>query len=560
MDARSQHNKDEDGQKQGRPCDGQPLWEQAWSAYLSGQLATAESACAQLLRIQPWHVPGQCLLAEIYRNTGRPDDAIRQLEQAIRVAPEEAQPRYSLGLIRLNQGDANKAVDCFREAVRLRPDFAEAHASLGSACYRSGLLNEAVEAYRAAIGLKPDLLEAYRNLGVALIGLGRYREAAEQYRSMLSLRPDHADAHHGLGLCLEWLEDLEGAAASYEQGLRSDPAHVGMWNNIGSVYLAQNRRREALVAFRRSADLKYNQGRPIAAPLQMYLHRIRHDCEQLQYLDRTLGIPETQRDCLDALSELVAAHAGKAGAEKVTVDARAVNRIAPMLNRILHYAECPEFPGGALNPDVDWSAVERAYAGSAPEMVTVDGFLRPRALESLWRYCLGSTVWKTVRPYGYLGALIADGFASPLLLQIAAELREKLPGILSGHRLAQAWAYKYDSRLRAINIHADCAAVNINFWITPDAANLNPESGGMVVWDKMPPPDWGLMRTQNPDKTEIVRFLEESGARAITVPYRRNRMVIFNSALFHKSDDMQFKEGYENRRINVTLLYGYGLS
>jgi hypothetical protein len=33
--------------------------------------------------------------------------------------------------------------------------------------------------------------------------------------------------------------------------------------------------------------------------------------------------------------------------------------------------------------------------------------------------------------------------------------------------------FKYDSSLKGINIHADFAAVNINFWITPNEANLD---------------------------------------------------------------------------------------
>jgi hypothetical protein len=40
------------------------------------------------------------------------------------------------------------------------------------------------------------------------------------------------------------------------------------------------------------------------------------------------------------------------------------------------------------------------------------------------------------------------------------------------------------------------------------------------------------------------------------VPYRANRAVIFDSDLFHETDVIHFKPGYENRRINVTLLYG----
>ena len=31
---------------------------------------------------------------------------------------------------------------------------------------------------------------------------------------------------------------------------------------------------------------------------------------------------------------------------------------------------------------------------------------------------------------------------------------------------------------------------------------------------------------------------------------------MFDSALFHKTDDFSFKKGYLNRRINLTLLFG----
>jgi len=52
-------------------------------------------------------------------------------------------------------------------------------------------------------------------------------------------------------------------------------------------------------------------------------------------------------------------------------------------------------------------------------------------------------------------------------------------------------------------------------------------------------------------------FLQNAEAQAITVPYRANRAVIFDSDLFHETDRIQFQEGYENRRINVAFLYGW---
>ena len=54
----------------------------------------------------------------------------------------------------------------------------------------------------------------------------------------------------------------------------------------------------------------------------------------------------------------------------------------------------------------------------------------------------------------------------------------------------------------------------------------------------------------------ILEQVRRDGWRNITVPYRQNRAVIFDSALFHKSGRIAFKLGYTNRRINLTLLFG----
>jgi hypothetical protein len=42
----------------------------------------------------------------------------------------------------------------------------------------------------------------------------------------------------------------------------------------------------------------------------------------------------------------------------------------------------------------------------------------------------------------------------------------------------------------------------------------------------------------------------------VTIPHRANRAVIFDSDLFHETDRIAFKDGYVNRRINITMLYG----
>ena len=95
----------------------------------------------------------------------------------------------------------------------------------------------------------------------------------------------------------------------------------------------------------------------------------------------------------------------------------------------------------------------------------------------------------------------------------------------------------------------------MNFWITPDTANPDPETGGLVVYKTEAPPDWDFNKYNN-DREAIHRFLEKENSASLRIHYRRNRTVIFNSDLFHETDDLYFRGGFENRRINITMLFG----
>lgn len=61
-----------------------------------------------------------------------------------------------------------------------------------------------------------------------------------------------------------------------------------------------------------------------------------------------------------------------------------------------------------------------------------------------------------------------------------------------------------------ITIHADSASVNLNFWVTPDEANLDPTSGGLVVYPKMPPE-----QVSSPEEATLGAGVSENRASTI---------------------------------------------
>ena len=72
--------------------------------------------------------------------------------------------------------------------------------------------------------------------------------------------------------------------------------------------------------------------------------------------------------------------------------------------------------------------------------------------------------------------------------------------------------------------HADFAAVNVNIWLTPDSANLDPETGGLDIYDVEAPPSWEFDK-YNKDGRAIREFLRESAATVTKIPYRANRAI-----------------------------------
>jgi len=149
-----------------------------------------------------------------------------------------------------------------------------------------------------------------------------------------------------------------------------------------------------------------------------------------------------------------------------------------------------------------------------------------------------------------------DGFACPLLAQIVEEIQTAFAPILGRNSFRYLGGFKYDDALSTgTNTHADNSIVNVNFYIAPDEANLDPASGGMEIWDAAAP-DIQTMRRLNGNEELARTFLQKAGATRTVIPHRANRAVIFKSTQLHKTDNFRFKDDYLSMRINISLLFG----
>jgi tetratricopeptide (TPR) repeat protein len=568
----------------------------------TGRAAQAVEQIAVAARLEPGnamflnHLGNACLAA------GRPEEATAAYRDALALRPDFAEAHFNLGNALHHQGKLREAADGYRRALALEPTAVLAHVNLGVTLQQLADYPAAIAAFRSALALDPRSFDAHYNLGVALAAAGRVEEAIAAYRAALAVAPDApwahlnlgrllnqeqqpgpaiahyeraialdpglAVAHNNLGIALRALGRVEEAIASYRRALALQPDYVEAYSNLGNALRDRGQRAEAEAAYRkaialrpdfveayfnlasccesreesfayfmRHAELAYGRASPAAGGAEPVSPvRAKHDLEQLDHLIEA-GI---------VLEEAVRIRAAVGGDPSA----------AGLVGTLFHIEGGERLATPAINPTNDTAAIERRWTESRPNIVVIDDFLTPEALRAMQRFCWGSTMWRKEYANGYLSARPESGFATPLLLQIGEELRARFPGIFRDHALEELWAFKYDSRLSGTGIHADFAAVNVNFWITPDEANLDPAHGGLIVWDVPAPLEWDF-QTYNANEGAMRDFLARSGATSMTVPYRANRAIIFDSDLFHETDRITFKEGYQNRRINVTYLYGY---
>jgi hypothetical protein len=389
------------------------------------------------------------------------------------------------------------------------------------------------------------------------ISHGRYGEAADALRALVQREPSVAvlvalaDMAFQLG---ELTEAKENALKAVAAAPREHSARV----LLARVRTALDERDAALADFRAALELARPQTAPAGSgPIALPAHQALHNLEQLIYLEQAdklapgtlLPVPATVRDVAQRkLNQML----DVAGDEIPTIPLGGqFGRLVADPPFVLH-DEAP--PGVCLNRRDDWSDVVKAFTGEGKGIAFVDHLLTPEALAQLQRFCLRSTVWRRSYPTGYLGANPESGFFSALLLQIAAELRQALPELLGEHHLNYWWSFVCQHQRPGIDIHADQSDISLNFWITPDQANLQPGGGGLDVWDVAAPDDW-TFDDYNRGEKDIHAYLRQKGARRTSIAYAENRGLVFRGSIFHQTAPLRFAEGFENRRRNVTMLF-----
>lgn len=357
---------------------------------------------------------------------------------------------------------------------------------------------------------------------------------------------------------LRWRGDTERATKSLYAIIESWPTEWRAWSKLAKIYIDRSEVAQATQVLDSLYELRRKEGlgREYVNGTWL-LQKLSFDLAQAQYLVSSGKKPINCQEQIGKIGLIIKkANCNSDGSFKVSC--KEIEALDDFYSSLRYMAHPGKHTQEAAIPFVDKcaEAAERILLGHEA-VVVIDNFLSPTVLRKLRAFCLESTIWHELRNTNdYIGAYFDKGFCSPSIVETAALLSKSFSRISNDCRLEHVWAYSYKTKSNGIGAHADFAKLNLNFWITPDGSNLDKKHGGLSVFDWLVPPSWDFnsynFRSEELRKTA----LQASRGLVHRIPYRHNRAVLFDSRLVHETDNVNFRYGYVNRRLNVTMLFG----
>ncbi|MEX2450770.1 MAG: tetratricopeptide repeat protein [Rhodospirillales bacterium] len=567
----------------------------AVALHQAGRLEEAQPIYERLLARDPNHPDALNLRGLLAYEQGDHDQAIAFISKAVSLMPGNPNFHNNLGSVFASAAKFDRAVEHLGKATSINPTFSVAFENLGNALMQLDRADEAVAPYTRFVELEPDIEDGHVHLARALNKSGRPREAIDCLRHALEIDDRFAVINNNLGTFLQGSAKTDEAISFYRRAVEIDPGYAAAYANLASALWERNQLDEAERVARKALALSPRlqmaqtvlglvllasgdtqaASDAILMPTRRFReegngtvsyddafnlinsYKIEHDTEQLQYL-RGLGYLRDKAEILLAEYQQIRDRIPNDGTivQVSDLEPRPGRQFLKSYNRLVNQYSAPAIEGGALNPSLDTAAIQEAYHANPSGFAMVDELLRPEALTELRRFCLESTIWYDVSAVGDLGASLEEGFCCPLLLQIAEEIREKFPSIYGEHYFSTCWSYRYYAQKSGDDLHGDSGRVSVNIWLTPDEANLDPDGGGLLFWNKKVP----MLDVKDNPKEMTLQIMRDiigaPDAESFKVPYRCNRGTLFNSNTIHKTDLLNFKSGYLNRRMNITFVFG----
>ncbi len=224
-----------------------------------GQLEDAVLAFAEIPKTNALGPGAGVLIAMNFDRLGRPDDAVRVLNNLIRKNPENLNLLIALGELLRSHESYPEAIAVFDQAFKVLGDGQQnwfLYYARGAALERAGRWPESENDLLRALDLAPEQPLVLNYLGYSWVERGyRVDDALALVEKAVNLAPDNGFIVDSLGWAHFRLGNIERAVQYLERAVELEPVDPMLHDHLGDAYWASGRDIEAEFEWRHALDL-----------------------------------------------------------------------------------------------------------------------------------------------------------------------------------------------------------------------------------------------------------------------------------------------------------------
>jgi len=238
------------------------------------------------------------------RAEGRLAEAINYHRDALKKKPTglgAADIQRNLGVALTASGKPQEAVAHLSEAVALEPKRAEFWDSLGTAYVVDEDPRSARAAYEKAVALEPNVVQFRENLALLDGHEGKFAKVEEQYRAILKLEPNRADIWFRLGGAFADQGKMPQAIAAFARATQARPGWPEALSSFAKAVVlfpeaTPREMQSALAAANAACQLTNFSDVDCLDTLSMACARTGRTAEGIAALQRALALPALAKD------------------------------------------------------------------------------------------------------------------------------------------------------------------------------------------------------------------------------------------------------------------------
>lgn len=126
------------------------------------------------------------LLARVYIDDQRYEDAIVELERVLDGQPENYEAFYDLGHVYFELGDYDSAISCFENVIEKKEDSELLYYALAQAYEGNNEIDKAISNYLKAVTVNDQFAIAYKKVGILFMARNDFEDAVEYFEDYMN--------------------------------------------------------------------------------------------------------------------------------------------------------------------------------------------------------------------------------------------------------------------------------------------------------------------------------------------------------------------------------------